>query len=562
MTLWSDVRQAWFNPPDGIKPSLSELSRRFGPDYRVIKKMLNNPEPPGYCMKKPRSLKSLKPHHDFIQEILDADVNVRRKQRHTAARIYERLCKERGYEGSERAVRYLVAKLKEKGQEVFIPLAQPKSKGQADLCEADVEIGGVLTRVYIFVMALAYSDAIFAMAFPFKKKEAWLEGHKQAFNFFGGVPASIELDNDKTMVSKILSGHNREMTDDFRRLVSFYCFKPYFCNTYRGNEKGIVENANKYIERHFLTPIPKVRNFNELNANLLQLCTEYLSTTAKGKEKSRGELLKEEQPEFIELPSGEYDACVKKNRKADSLSLVSFESNRYSVPDKFAGRDDLILNGYWDRVEIFSREKEHLTTHPRLYGKHEESLDPLHYLKTLVKKPGAIDYGRPFEKLQLPECFNVLRKRLEREAEMEAERNRKNGKPEGGKHRGTRKFIEILKLLLEFPMQSLKYAVEKSLRHGYPQYELIKQYCYPQEDPDISTIDLTEREDLAGYKVNKPELGKYDGLLNVDDNLSDNNFNDKEPKGINHEQITNFTGPLFERTEAISNTEGLQVGSK
>jgi transposase len=136
--------------------------------------MLSYPEPPGYQMQQPRSLRSLKPHHEFIQQILKDDTHVRRKQKHTAARIYERLCKERGYQGSDRSVRELVAKLKIKQQEVFIPLAQPMSKGQADLFEGDVEMFGELMRVYVFVMALAYSDAVFAMAFPFKKQETWL----------------------------------------------------------------------------------------------------------------------------------------------------------------------------------------------------------------------------------------------------------------------------------------------------------------------------------------------------------------------------------------------------
>jgi transposase len=106
-------------------PSLAELSRRFGPDYRVIKKMIQNPEPSGYQMQQPREPRSFKPHHEFIQQILKDDIGVSRKQKHTAAHIYERLCKERGYQGCERSVRALVAKIKKKQAEVCITLAQP-----------------------------------------------------------------------------------------------------------------------------------------------------------------------------------------------------------------------------------------------------------------------------------------------------------------------------------------------------------------------------------------------------------------------------------------------------
>ena len=555
MSLWSDVRQSFYNPPDDIRPSLADLSRRFGPDYRIIKKMLANSEPPGYQMRQPRELRSLKPHYAFIQKILEDDAGIRRKQKHTAARIYERLCKERDYQGSDRSVRALVAKLKRTQQEVFIPLAQPMSKGQADLFEADVEMSGIIMRVYVFVMALAYSDSLFAMAFPFKKQEAWLAGHKHAFDFFGGIPKNIDFDNDRAIVSTIRSGHTRKMNDEFLQLVSHFCFTPHFCNIRRGNEKGIVENANKYIEQHFFTPIPKVRDFAELNTMLRDWCAAHLSTTAKGKDKTRGELLIEEQAEFLEIPQGEYDACVKKNRKADTLSLVHFQTNRYSVPDHYAGRDDLLLKGYWDRVEIYNREKELLATHPRRYGKYEESLNPLHYLETLSKKPGAIDHGRPFEKLQLPECFDVLRRRLESEAEMEAQRNKRDGRIEGGAHRGTRRFVEIVKLLLEFPLPVLQRAIEKSLRLGYPQFEVIKQYCYPQEVPAISVFALAGREHLAVYEVKKPVLGAYDLLLRAADTFTEGNLKWEEGE---HGQTESVTGTLLEGVKTTGHAEGVQ----
>jgi len=48
------------------------------------------------------------------------------------------------------------------------------------------------------------------MAFPFQKQEAFLEGHIQAFCFFGGVPRRISYDNLKTAVFLVLKGRNRQ----------------------------------------------------------------------------------------------------------------------------------------------------------------------------------------------------------------------------------------------------------------------------------------------------------------------------------------------------------------
>jgi hypothetical protein len=64
---------------------------------------------------------------------------------------------------------------------------------------------------------------------------------------------------------------------------------------------------------------------------------------------------------------------------------------------------------------------------------------------------------------------------------------------------------------------------------GYPQYEVIKQYCYPQECPEISVFQLAGREHLANYDVRKPELGKYDGLLGTENgSLAIDSANDEK----------------------------------
>ena len=117
-------------------------------------------------------------------------------------------------------------------KEVFIPLLQPMSQAQVDFFEADIWLHGQTVRVFVFTMALCYSDAIFCMAFPFQKQEAWLEGHKQAFLFFGGVPRVVVYDNDRALVTKILVGHERKTTEAFQRLQSFYGFQPRFCNAH------------------------------------------------------------------------------------------------------------------------------------------------------------------------------------------------------------------------------------------------------------------------------------------------------------------------------------------
>jgi transposase len=544
MEIWEKVRFAYYNPADGVSPTYAELARNFDLDPRTVKKMISLPAPPGYQMKHPRPLKGLAAHLEFIEKLLVDDVGKHRKHRLTAARIYEIIKEQRKFAGSERAVRSLMAKLRHHYKEVFVPLLQPKSKAQVDFYEALVIMGGLERKSFCFNMTLSYSDAVFSMAFPFQKREAWLEGHKQAFIFFGGVPQEIVYDNDRALVSKMLSGHTRKTTEEFQRLQCFYCFKSNFCNAYRGHEKGIVENSNKYLQQHFFTPYQRVRDFHELNGNLHLWCRDYLNTTAKGKQNTRGELLDEERKDFLPLPQGEFESCITKPRMSNELSLVSFDNVRYSVPDTYAHRQDLIVKGFWDRTEVYTREGEFLAGHPRRYENHTEELDPFHYLTTLSRKPGVLDYGRSFAEFELPQCFHDLRNRLESEAEIEAAKNNPDKlRGKGGKHRGTKEFVRIVKLLLEFSLPDLTRAVAKSLRLGHPEYEVIRSYCYPEESPEVELFTLEGREHLKSYGVKKPQLINYDNLLDVGNNFEPLEEEDGQPQSA--------VGELSERIEAI-----------
>jgi hypothetical protein len=95
----------------------------------------------------------------------------------------------------------------------------------------------------------------------------------------------------------------------------------------------------------------------------------------------------------------------------NSLSLVRFDRNDYSVPTDFAYHDVTCLGGI-DTVHIVSGT-DVVATHPRDWNKEQVTFDPCHYLALLERKPGALDFARPLEDLHLPGCFAVLRRRLE-----------------------------------------------------------------------------------------------------------------------------------------------------
>jgi transposase len=87
---------------DGL--SQREASRRFGVCRETVKKILEHSEPPGYRRSSPPKRWKLDPFTDIIDRILEEDESVRRKQRHTSKRIFERLRDEHGFDGAFKAL--------------------------------------------------------------------------------------------------------------------------------------------------------------------------------------------------------------------------------------------------------------------------------------------------------------------------------------------------------------------------------------------------------------------------------------------------------------------------
>ena len=117
-------------------------------------------------------------------------------------------------------------------------------EAQVDFGFAQIDLDGLREKVALFVMTLPYSDALFIQAFPRECTESFQEGHRRAFEFFGGAGRRISYDNSKIAVAKILGSRKRKITSEFLRLQSHYLFEHHFCLVRRPNEKGHVEHLH------------------------------------------------------------------------------------------------------------------------------------------------------------------------------------------------------------------------------------------------------------------------------------------------------------------------------
>jgi hypothetical protein len=238
-----------------------------------------------------------------------------------------------------------------------------------------------------------------------------------------------------------------------------------------------------------------VEDWERHNAELETWCREDRSRRMRGRTGTKEERLREDQIAFLPLPVTPFDACRKKSTTVNSLSLVRFHCNDYSVPVHRA-YDPVVVKGYVDRVEICYFD-EVIAEHPRLWGREEIHFNPLHYLALLEKKPGALDSARPLKDWDLPDSFLVLRRRLE--AQWDGE--------------GTREYIAVLRLLETHTLDDLRQAIEKSLRCGAITRDAVAQFLYPQEEWRDTTFQLDGREHLRHVKVARPDVAAYHSLL-------------------------------------------------
>ena len=476
--------------------SKREILRREGIHFETLKKILEHSEPPGYRMNKARPRPKIGPYLEQIEQIIEDDKQYPKKQRHTAKRIYHRI-KEMGYQGKYTQVKEAGREIKRVNKEVFMPLDHQAGEAQVDFGYALAKVSGILRKVAFFVMVLPYSDAFFVMAFERECTESYWEGHVRAFEFFGGVPQRVSYDNSRVLVSTIIGPHKRKLTDGFLKLQSHYLFREHFCRVRRPNEKGVVEGVVKFTRLNFFVPVPQVSDLAELNARLVELCREDMKRRLRGKSGTKAELLKGDQAAFWDLPPAPFDACRKQPTRANSLSLVRFDDNDYSVPVDYA-HHEILIKGYVDRVVLCHKEKV-VAEHKRSWSKEGVFFNYLHYLPLLERKPGSLDYARPLLDLKLPECFEVLRRRLVVEEEKEGE--------------GSREFIRVLRLLEDYPMTKLSKAVEKGLKIRGHSRDVIAQFLVPHFSWEQTTFMLANRQHLRLVKVAGPDITAYRALL-------------------------------------------------
>lgn len=241
--------------------NFSQIEAATGHTRKTVSKYINKEDWNIEISKSTREVKIDKYKNDIDTWLTD-DLRMKKKQRHTATRVFSRLQEKynNDFNCSYRTVSIYVAQKKKdlfKRENGFIPLNHIPGEAQVDFGKAAFIESGVKYSGSYLVVSFPSSNAGFMQLFKGENTECLFEGLKNIFNHIGGVPTKLWFDNMSTVVVSIKKDGEREVTDSFYRFKQHYGFSATFCNPNSGNEKGNVECKVGYHRRNLLVPIPE-----------------------------------------------------------------------------------------------------------------------------------------------------------------------------------------------------------------------------------------------------------------------------------------------------------------
>lgn len=284
--------------------------------------------------------------------------------------IYQKLRQRPEFTGSESAVWRLVKKLR-----------PPRTKATVRVetapgAEAQVDFGGVgplldpltgtLRKAWAFAMVLSWSRHMYVEFVFDQKVETWLELHRRAFEFFGGVPQRLVIDNLKAGILKA-SVDDPQAQRAYAECAEHYGFLIAACRPATPQHKGKVERGGVgYVQSSFVPLLPGSCALPEANRQVLR----WVLTTAGQREHGTTHIAPlarfepSERAALQSLPATAFDPAIWKAVKLHRDCHVVFEKSFYSAPCRLVGQS-LWLRASTNEIRLFSGSFELVGTHSR-----------------------------------------------------------------------------------------------------------------------------------------------------------------------------------------------------
>jgi transposase len=284
-----------------------------------------------------------------------------------------------GYAGGYSMVKEAVRPLRETYRQIEAATARfetpPGLQAQVDWGSKEVMIGDHSTRIRIFVMVLGFSRAIYVEFTLDEKLPTLIACHENAFAWFGGIPEEILYDNPKTIVLDRATA-NARINPKFEDFCGYYGYTPRLCRPYRARTKGKVESGVKYVKRSFL-PGQEFSSLADASEQVLAWVREVADQRIHGTthEQPVARFQKENLRALTNRPPYQLQVC--QMRRVANDCMISYASNRYSVPWKYV-HQSVELQEHDDTLFIYFQGAI-IATHRKSEAKYQVAIDMDHY---------------------------------------------------------------------------------------------------------------------------------------------------------------------------------------
>ena len=417
----------------------------------------------------------------------------------TAARLYT-MAVERGFPGGPSHFRAQVAQLRpRKAAEAYLRLRTlPGEQSQVDWGHfGSVQIGRARRPLMAFVMVLSWSRQIFLRFYLNQRMESFLRGHVAAFEAWGAVPRVLLYDNLKSAVLE-RRGDAIRFHPTLLALSAHYHFEPRPVAVARGNQKGRVERAIRYIRDSFFAG-RQWADIADLNAQAEAWCLGHSADRPcpEDPRMSVREAFALEQPQLLGLPDNPFETDERVAVNIGKTPYARFDLNDYSVPHTQVRRTVTVLASP-TRVRVLDGN-EVIADHPRSDGQGEQIEDPAH-LAALVEAKRAARHHRGQDRLAhaAPSSGDLLQQAAAR------------GNPLA------RVTAQLVQLLDDYGAAELEYALQEALASGVPHPNAVRQVIERRREqrdrPPPLTLTLPANDRARNIVVRPASLARYDLL--------------------------------------------------
>jgi len=481
--------------------TIKSIARDRGLSRNTVRKVLRSKETSFGYRRDNQPRPKLGDHVKALEELLQQNQELPRRERLTLMRMFEGLLAE-GYAGSYDAVRRHAQRWRRSQgmatSEAYVPLTfAPGEAYQFDWSHEVVILNRATTTVKVAHMRLCHSRMPFICAYPRESQEMVFDAHDRAFAFYGGVCERGIYDNMKTAVDAVFVGKERKYNRRFLELCSHYLVEPVACTPGAGWEKGQVESQVGVARQRLFTPKLRFASYQDLNAHLAEQCRKEAERRRhpEQSDKTVYEVFEDERSRLIPNRGTTFDGYRVQPATVSKTCLVRFDYNHYSVMAKAVGRP-VEIQAYADRV-VMRQDGEVVGEHARHFGRGQSVYDPWHYLPVLAKKPGALRNGAPFKDWALPKAMATMQRRLAKFND------------------GHRQMVDILSAVLIDGVEAVEAACAESLKAGIASSDVVLNALTRRHEPEPAVTVVTP-DALALSEPPVADCARYDTLRSAD----------------------------------------------